>query len=154
MTLEDLMKPNKFGTVPMLIIPGIGYGVVTDNYLKLNVADGTLAEHALIPLTTSVIALGDGYAINHEELIKYYYRLEYYLPLTSEQYLINNAVNGIKEILVTCSNMAYTFTTTEEKLAGRLDDGTGWMDFGYGMEPVTYYVEDILYRLDLQGKLT
>ena len=154
MTLEDLMKPNKFGTVPMLIIPGVGYGVVTDNYLKLNVAEGHLTECRLLPLTTTVGDLGDGYTINHEQLIKYYYNLEYNLPLTSEQYLINNAVDGIKEILVTCSNMAYTFTATEEKLAGRLDDGTGWMDFGYGMEPVTYYVEDILYRLDLQGKLT
>lgn len=154
MTLEDLMKPNKFGTVPMLIIPGIGYGIVTDNYLKLNVAEGHLAECRLIPLTTPVSDVGNECTIYHKELIKYYYNLGYYLPLTSEQYLINNAVDGIKEILVTCSDAVYTCIATEEKLAGRLDDGTGWMDFGYGMEPATYYVEDILYRLDLQGKLT
>ena len=154
MTLEDLMKPNKFGTVPMLIIPGIGYGIVNDNYLKLNVAEGNLSEHTLIPLTTSISKTVTGYIINHEQLSKYYYRIEYNLPLTSEQYLINNAVDGIKEILVTTGNAVHTFFATEEKLAGRLDDGTGWMDFGYGLEPVTYYVEDILYRLDLQGKLT
>ena len=34
-----------------------------------------------------------------------------------------------------------------------LDSGEGWLLIRDNWVPVTFYVEDILYRLDLQGKL-
>lgn len=34
-----------------------------------------------------------------------------------------------------------------------LENGDGWLQTGEEWEPVTFYMEDILYRLDLQGKL-
>lgn len=34
-----------------------------------------------------------------------------------------------------------------------LDDGTGWVLYVNEWIPATFYLEDILYRLDLQGKL-
>lgn len=34
-----------------------------------------------------------------------------------------------------------------------LENGDGWIQTADEWEPVTFYMEDILYRLDLQGKL-
>lgn len=34
-----------------------------------------------------------------------------------------------------------------------LENGDGWIHMENEWQPVTFYMEDILYRLDLQGKL-
>ena len=154
MTLEDVFQPNKFGTVPMLIIPGIGYGMLDDGYVKLSVTEGRLSSSTILPLDTVVHKTASTYVIEHELLNAYYYYIEHLVPLTAEQYLISNAVEPIKDVIMTTDSTARILTFTTEMLENMLDDGTGWIKYFEEMIPVTYYVEDILYRLDLQGKLT
>ena len=154
MTLEDVFQPNKFGTIPMLIIPGVGYGVLADGYIKVTALEGKLFECTILPLDTAVTVKGDVIRIEHSLLGSFYYYIDYLVPLTAEQYLINRAVDPIRKVLITTNQSAFTRSFEPEMLENMLDDGTGWIQHGDETVPVTFYVEDILYRLDLQGKLT
>ena len=151
MTLEDIMKPNKFGTVPSIHFVSVGMGKLVGEYVYVTIVN-SITEY--VPLTTEIIMSGDTVTLMHPVLAGYTSKLVYWVPLTADQILIHNAIQPLNRVIVTTDNYTTTLKATDEVLSGLLDDGTGWVNLGYGTEPASFYVEDILYRLDLQGKLT
>lgn len=152
MTLEEIMKPNKFGTVPMIHFVGVGLGILKDGYVEVTISN---RPTEFLRLSTEIRLYDSVYLdINHKDLKGYGTKLVHWVPLTPEQILINSAIEPLKSVYVVTERTTTTHRATDQLLAGLLNDGTGWIDFGYGTEPATFYVEDILYRLDLQGKLT
>lgn len=152
MTLEEIMKPNKFGTVPMIHFVGVGLGILKDGYVEVTLSN---RPTEFLRLSTEIRLYNSDYLdINDKELKGYSTKLVHWVPLTPEQILINSAIEPLKSVYVVTERTTTIHRATDQLLAGLLNDGTGWIDFGYGTEPATFYVEDILYRLDLQGKLT
>lgn len=152
MTLRELFVPNKFGTVPMIHFVGVGLGILKDGYVEVTMSNRSTK---FLNLGTEVRLYNSDYLdINDKELKEYTTKLVHWVPLTPEQILINSAIEPLKSVSVVTERLTTTRRATDNLLAGLLIDGTGWIDIGYGTEPATFYVEDILYRLDLQGKLT
>lgn len=153
MTLQDIMKPNKFGTMPMLHFTFVGTAKLVGEFVEVKLRNMEINEY--LPLDTEVVVSGnDTITIRYPMLDGYTVRLVHWLPLTPDQFLIHQAIEPIKEVCIETNVCTAWRKATESLLAGILDDGTGWIDMGYGLEPATFYIEDILYRLDLQGKLT
>lgn len=152
MTLRDLFVPNKFGTIPILWIPAVG----TVSKMNDNLAKVTLRGiDNYIDLDTDIDIKGSKHVtVNTEPCKNLICQIRYLVPLNAENRLILNAL-GIKEKLYIVSNTnAYQLerATNEYLDAIKLQaDGTAWNSKGI---PVSIYIEDILYRLDLQGKLT
>ena len=152
MTLRELFVPNKFGTVPMIHFVGVGLGILKDGYVEVTISNRSTK---FLNLGTEVSLYNSSYLyINDKELKEYSTKLVHWVPLTPEQILINSAIEPLKSVCVVTERLTTTRQATDNLLAELLIDGTGWIDIGYGTEPATFYVEDILYRLDLQGKLT
>lgn len=152
MTLRDLFVPNKFGTIPILWINASGTVIkANDNLAKVTLKG--IAKY--IDLDTDIDIAGSKHVtVNAEPCKNLICQIRYLVPLNVENRLILNAL-GTKERLyiIARASVYYLYNTTDEYLAAvRLqEDGSAWNSRG---EPVSLYIEDILYRLDLQGKLT
>lgn len=154
MTLSDIMKPNKFGTVPMLLIVGLGLGVFENGMVRIRSGIANISTE-LLPLSTEAKLYDNSTVyVNHPELMGYTIRLVHWVKLTPENRLIHQAIEPIYTVHIEAETYMSNRVATEELMDKAMNDGTGWVNMGYGEEPVTFYVEDILYRLDLQGKLT
>lgn len=165
MDLRDVLTPNQYGTVPTL---------VTGNARRLRrVGDQMMIDtvHGVqsMPLSTEVVHdMRWGLRILGEQNNWVVSKL-YIVPANSENFLIHNAIIGTKafEGLACETHIKYMEFKGEFRPAsyldnGRysfrvLDDGTGWIHVQGSSDdpiPATFYFDDILYRLDLQGKDT
>lgn len=152
MTLRDLFVPNKFGTIPIIDIYAIG----TVGYNPLGYADLYYARsHKIIDLDTRITVKPDRRVrVLHPDIEKYNGEYTYLLAMTPENYLVNNAVEPIERVKCLHDGILFEKNLTQHILDTLHDDGSGWAEIRAEIKPVTFYVEDILYRLDLQGKLT
>ena len=155
MTLGDMLVPNKFGTMPMVWIPGIGMiNRYTDHIAKWTKSNGATELLDLdMPIKMSAngvhVHMSD---IRHRGLVA----LKMYMqPLTAETMLIHQAIQPIKEVYLAGDGLFLTgdYSNLIEQDLKLNVDGTGWYMSYNETVPVVTYVEDILYRLDLQGKL-
>ena len=145
MTLNDVFQPNKFGTMPTIAIYGVG--MITKHNEHFAILDsGT--ETKLIPLTAKVTKNARSNSLVVEGVESYFMHIMYLIPLTAENLLIRNAVGCNEPVLI----HGYHYGLGEHSMESieLLANGTGW----YQGHPVNVFIEDILYRLDLQGKLT
>lgn len=152
MTLRDLFVPNKFGTIPIIDIYAIG----TVGYNPLGYADLYYdSSHKIIDLDTRITVKPDRRVrVLHPDVEKYNGEYTYLLAMTPENYLVNNAVEPIERVKCLHDGILFEKNLTQHILDTLHDDGSGWAEIRAEIKPVTFYVEDILYRLDLQGKLT
>lgn len=152
MTLRDLFVPNKFGTIPIIDIYAIG----TVGYNPLGYADLYYdSSHKIIDLDTRITVKPDcRVRVLHPDVEKYNGEYTYLLAMTPENYLVNNAVEPIERVKCIHDGILFEKNLTQHILDTLHDDGSGWAEIRAEIKPVTFYVEDILYRLDLQGKLT
>lgn len=152
MTLRDLFVPNKFGTIPILWITAAGTIIkANDNLAKVTLKG--IANY--IDLDTDIDILGSNHVtVNADPYKNLTCQIKYLVPLNVENRLILNALGTKERLYILSSNSVYyLYNTTDAYLtAVRLqEDGSAWNSRG---EPISLYIEDILYRLDLQGKLT
>ena len=148
MTLHDVFKPNKYDTVPTIVLLGVGHiRKINDCFARLTL-DGSVDE--LIDLETEAKLIDTkGIRINHPVTMSYSICIEYLVPLTPEYYLIHNAIEPITHAWMLTKSDCDVFRLTPEIIERLQPDGSGWR---YG-EPANFFAQDILYRLDLQGKL-
>lgn len=154
MTLRELFVPNKFGTMPIIDVLGIGHIAFTkEGYCCLKVDK---EESVLLDLDTKVRqSINNSYLYVELDRVKELTsKLRYVVPLTPENYLIHNAIKPIKEVMCINDGTVFNRPLTEDVMQNLRDDGSGWVERYDELVPVTFYIEDILYRLDLQGKLT
>lgn len=154
MTLEDVFKPNKFGTIPIIRISGVGSIMkYSDTHAKCMVMS---REDLYLPLKCEVVLskrlsdFEDSVSVRYEdypELSGYVMYLTYLKQATAAERLIAQAIN--KPYRKFILNKVGIFSSILD-FYEILPNGTGWLNG----EPVTYYLDDILYRLDLQQKLT
>lgn len=152
MTLRELFVPNKFGTIPIINI----YAVGTIIYNQLGYADLYYdSSHKIIDLDTCIDNKGEGkIKVLHPDIKKYVCEYVYLLPMTPENYLVNNAIKPIEHSKCLYDGILIEKKLTQHAIDTLHDDGSGWVEIYGELKPVTFYVEDILYRLDLQDKLT
>lgn len=152
MTLRDLFVPNKFGTIPILWIPASGTVSKMNNNLAKVILKG-IANY--IDLDTDIDIAGSNHVtVNTDPYKNLTCQIKYLVPLNAENRLILNALETVKKLYIVSSVSVYHIEhAVDEYLAAvKLQaDGTAWDGKG---EPISLYIEDILYRLDLQGKLT
>ena len=157
MTLEDIMKPNKYGTMPMLHVMGVCLYRLDGNFLK--------SSHHIIggmlPLDTAVNVTGTSsrdnniFDVENPILSRYIIELVYWIPLTADQILLSKTLcPGGVDVRVELQHEILYVPLDKIDMGLLLDDGSGWLDTDRGIEPASFYIEDILYRLDLQDKVT
>lgn len=152
MTLRELFVPNKYGTTPILWIPTMGtVSKMNDSLAKVSIK----GFDNFIDLNVAIEIRGSKHVtLTTDPYKNLTCQIKYLVPLNVENRLILNAL-GTKERLYIISNTsAYSLNHTLEeylKVIKLQEDGTAWNSKG---EPVSIYIEDILYRLDLQSKLT
>lgn len=161
MTLEELMKPNKYGTTPMLDILEVG-SITHNEYGYLVQLDGTQPEYLRKSTAVRHKLVAYGKHTFPEEIVKidnpalsaYGMYLKYLKLATPEERLFVSAVEGPTLTYYYYYNGVLYCTTTPINI---MPSGTGWVSGTRHGEldpiPVTFYLEDILYRLDLQGEL-
>ena len=154
MTLEDIFKPNQYGTIPIIVIPGIGTVTkYSDTHAKCQTVDKQTVFISLTCETTTStdIRTNKLYVIIHskeyEELYQYAMYVLYVKQATAEERLIAQAIGEPYTIYVLEQDGKLSKIPALYKV---LPNGSGWFDG----KPVTYFIDDILYRLDLQQKLT
>lgn len=152
MTLRDLFVPNKFGTIPIIEVYAIG----TVIYNPIGYADlYNDSSHKIIDLDTCITIKHDRrLRVLHPDIEKYNCEYAYLIAMTPENYLVNSAIEPIEKVKCLHDGILYEKYLTQRVLDTLHDDGSGWAEIRAEIKPVTFYVEDILYRLDLQGKLT
>lgn len=154
MTLEDVFKPNQYGTIPIIVISGIGTVTkYSDTHARCQVKN---RQTVYVPLTceafmnmqivTNKICVSI-YFNEYVELSQYAMYLSYVKQATAEERLIAQAIGEPYTIYVLEQDGKLSKIPAFYKV---LPNGSGW----YDGKPVTYYLDDILYRLDLQQKLT
>ena len=158
MTLDDVFQPNQYGTIPIIEIYSIGaITKYSDNLAKVTL-DGK--DDIYIPLSTEC-KLDPSTGINSYTTVEvrspdiglYNMRLLHLRIADSSERLIINAINPLETLwyLTPQGMFRHVFDYDKHSL---LPNGTGWLDNPvYGKQPVTFYYEDILYRLDLHGEL-
>lgn len=151
MTLEDIFKPNQYGTMPIIRISDVGSIIkYSDTHAKCMVMN---REDLYLPLKCEVAIskrLSDFVSIKYEdypELARYAMYLTYLKQATAEERLIAQAIGEPYAIYVLEQDGKLSKVSAFYKI---LPNGSGW----YAGKPVTYYLDDILYRLDLQQKFT
>lgn len=161
MTLEELMKPNKYGTAPMLDIVGIG-SITHNEYGYLMQLDGTQPEYLRKSTAVHHKLVAYGKLVSPEENVKidnptlsaYGMYLKYLKLATPEERVFVSAVEGSTPTYYYYYNGILYCTTTPINI---MPNGTGWISGIKHGEldpiPVTFYLEDILYRLDLQDEV-
>ena len=157
MLLYDLLKPNKYGTIPMFDIYGVGHIYLEGDaaFVKwINDKESYYIDREQQLEKSSVVYNADGYYVdcltNMPSTARQGYielGLVYLKVATAEERLIKEAAYPDKPYYYMNNNVLWD-TIKPHKI---LPNGTGWDSSG---NPVTYYVEDILYRLDLQQELT
>lgn len=157
MLLYDLLKPNKYGTMPMFDIYGVGHIFMEEGvaYLKWNYDQETYiidpqqtierSSHMQNALGFYVETFINMPAASRQGDVEL--KLVYLKEATAEERLIKDAVSPNEPYYKIRNNVLESVHKPHKILA----NGTGWDAFN---NPVTYYVEDILYRLDLQQELT
>ena len=157
MLLYDLLKPNKYGTMPMFDIYGVGHIFMEEGvaYLKWNYDK----ESYIIDPQQTIVQSCRTQNITGSYIETFLnmpatarqgdveLRLVYLKVATTEERLIKEAVAPDDAYYYMSNNVLWNISKPHKILA----NGTGW---DYSGNPVTYYVEDILYRLDLQQELT
>ena len=157
MLLYDLLKPNKYGTVPMFDIFGVGYIYSKDGvaYLKWNNDPENYIidpQQTIEPSQHTKNKFGyyiETFSVSPRSERQGYVelRLVYLKVATAEERLIKEAASPDEPYYYMNNNVLRNIIKPHKILA----NGTGWDSSG---NPVTYYIEDILYRLDLQQELT
>lgn len=154
MTLEDVFKPNQYGTIPIIVI--LGVGTVTkysDTHARCQVKN----RHTVcVPLTckavTNMQVITNKVSVSiyfdeYVELSQYDMYLSYVKQATAEERLIAQAIGEPYAMYALDQDGKLSKVSAFYKV---LPNGSGW----YDGNPVTYYLDDILYRLDLQQKFT
>lgn len=149
MVLSDLFKPNSFGNVPIVYLHESNKVLkpLADSY---QTHDGiTFKADAELMTTHKGTYICD----------RHFCSVIHVVPATAENRLVQMAVRGT-EFPVN----SYDFFIKKGilfSLQGRhmlktniLDDGSGWIHSANSSEPVDFYLQDILYRLDLLSKTT
>lgn len=156
MNLKDIFIPNKFGTLPIIDIVGIGNLSLTDaGFFKLMLI-GDDTKYLKAEEVEDVITLSErvnGKIFAYTKGIEYYADIRYLKQATSDEMLIANALGENY-------NLFYEYDGVLDMVLPRhkhtlMTNGTGWIHVGEpDALPCNFYIEDLLYRLDLQGKLT
>lgn len=159
MTLDDVFQPNQYGTIPIIDIHSIGTITKYSNTTaKICLSS---REDEYIPLTTtceiepySIKERTTALTVNHSSVDIYNKRLVHLKIADSSERLIINVIDPNETIWYMASN-GILRQLSYIKNYSILPNGTGWVDEFNANEqsPVTFYYEDILYRLDLQGEL-
>ena len=154
MTLEDIFKPNQYGTIPIIVISGIGTVTkYSDTHARCQVED---RPTVYVPLTSEVTVVTNErtnrvdvciHFDDYIELSQYAMYVLYVKQATAEERLIAQAIGEPYTIYVLEQEGILSKIPALYKV---LPNGSGWFDG----KPVTYFIDDILYRLDLQQKLT
>ena len=154
MTLEDIFKPNQYGTIPIIVISGIGTVTkYSDTHARCQVKN---RPTVYVPLTCEAVTnmqvvtnkLSVSIYFNEcVELSQYAMYLSYIKQASAEERLIAQAIGEPYTIYVLEQDGKLSKVSALYKV---LPNGSGWFDG----KPVIYYLDDILYRLDLQQKLT
>ena len=152
MTLRELFVPNKFGTVPIIDILGIGSVM----YDPVGYANFYLSGyHKIIDLDTKVIIKDrTRLKVIHPDIQRFNSDYLYLVPMTPENYLVHNAIKPLNTVRCMYEGTLKGKHLTQHMIDTLHDDGSGWAEVHGELVPVTFYIEDILYRLDLQDKLT
>ena len=157
MTLDDVFQPNQYGTIPIIDILSIGTIIKYSDTEARVLLEGRDTQY--IPLNTECMVTGyeEGkmlLKVNQDVLRKYNKEVVHLKLADSLERLIINAINPSTPMLFISPNGVLRY------LAGYkshqiLANGTGWVVTHNDNEqvPVTFFYEDILYRLDLQGEL-
>lgn len=153
MTLRELFIPNKYGTIPIIDILGIG--TITYNpegYATLRTTH--TPEHCIVSLDTTYTKNMDSYLVVQLEDIRNLTSMcRYLVPMTPENYLIHNAIKPIASVFCLYNGTLVAKSLSQYMVDNLLNDGSGWTTIHGEQVPVTFYIADILYRLDLQGEL-
>lgn len=158
MTLDDVFQPNQYGTVPIIEIYSVGTIMkYSDTVAKVSMDN---RDDLYLPLTTDCEMYGstdkDDIRVKVKDAYVDFYskRIIYLKVADSSERLIVNAISP-EEPLWYITQEGILRPIYEYEKYSILTNGTGWVDnFNTNdRKPVTFYYEDILYRLDLQGEL-
>ena len=150
MTLADIFKPNKYGTRPTLDIVGVGSITYHNDLVAL--ALRTDSPNIYVPLSTSVEiknTAGNSIELIHPELCTYLIYVSYLKLADAAEQLTINAIDPDHPLHYMTSDGVIRTIGRNKNNIRVLANGTGWID----ETPVTFYYEDILYRLDLRDQL-
>ena len=164
MTLEDIIVTNKFGNYPVLNVPGICVleRVIINNMVYMHALNHKSMTGEYLPITTEIEVLYE-----FENLIikildasskfyGYFIHLVHYVRATAENRLITQALNKTVEYIIADSNGTLVTNRPPASYVKILGDGS-YISTGYNASEIMsvgfIYMEDILYRLDLQGKV-
>ena len=157
MTLDDVFQPNQYGTIPIIDIFSIGTIIKYSDTEARVLLEGCDTQY--IPLNTECMVTGyeEGRMLLkvNQAVLRKYNKGVFHLKLAdSSERLIINAINPNTPMLFTSPNGALHYLAGYESYQ-ILANGTGWVVMYNDNEqvPVTFFYEDILYRLDLQGEL-
>lgn len=155
MTLDDVFQPNQYGTVPIIDILGIGHiSKYSDSVAKVIIC----GDSTYIPITTGCLYINEmdeklgKIQIHHPEIDVYSTRVIHYKVADTSERLIVNAINQQAPLYYLTMEGSFHEIINKDKFR-LLPNGTGWVEIAGNNIPVTFYYEDILYRLDLQGEL-
>ena len=118
------------------------------------------ANSTYIPITTGCSFINEmdekigKIQIHHPKIDVYSTRVIHYKVADTSERLIVNAINQQAPLYYLTMEGSFHEIINKDKFR-LLPNGTGWVDnFSTNdRKPVTFYYEDILYRLDLQGEL-
>lgn len=155
MTLDDVFQPNQYGTVPIIDILGMGH---ISKYSDSTARIITGGESIYIPITTGCHFINEmdekigRIQVHHSRVGTYSTRIYHYKVADASERLIINAINQHSTLFYLTREGSFHEIVKADKFS-LLPNGTGWVELAGENLPVTFYYEDILYRLDLQGEL-
>ena len=164
MTLEDIIVTNKFGNYPVLYVPGICVleRVIINNMVYMHALNHKDMTGEYLPITTEIEVL---YEFKNptikildvsSKFYNYFINLAHYVRATAENRLITQAFNKTVEYIIADSKGTLITNMPPASYVKILGDGS-YISTGYIASENTsvgfIYIEDILYRLDLQGKV-
>lgn len=159
MTLDDVFQPNQYGTIPIIEIYSVGTIMKhSDTVAKVSMDN---RDDVYLPLTTTECEMYGSLdkddikiRVKHPSVDTYSKRIIHLKVADSSERLIVNAINP-EEPLWYMTQEGLLRPVYEYEKHSILANGTGWVDIfsTNDRKPVTFYYEDILYRLDLQGEL-
>lgn len=153
MDIDDIMKPNKYGTQPIIDLYGFGSIVKQNNHYLLTYY---FQESCLYSKDDFYIAVQDMPNVivsvysDKAELNRMVGEVRYLKQATAEERLIAQAIDGNNIEYYINIDGVYRRTEEPHRI---LPNGTGWVLYRGLEHPATFYIDDILYRLDLQGEL-
>ena len=155
MTLDDVFQPNQYGTVPIIDILSIGHiSKYSDSVARVIIC----GDSTYIPITTGcsfINEMGEELGkilVHHPKIDVYSTHVNHYKVADTSERLIVNAINQQAPLYYLTMEGSFHQILKKDKFS-LLPNGTGWVELAGDNIPVTFYYEDILYRLDLQGEL-